>query len=264
MSILNRVRARRIDPDGTGAVGLTSYGIGNLHYRQDQFSPAEGASLWEDFPALVALAEPSLFTILEENFLKVTPSANAIPGWTTTTATSGAVTLDATKGLKIDAGATTANQGVNLQLSSNRFTVAAGKPVWFEGRVRFEGLSSLKIQFGFGLAAIQTAIITGGAVGTDDKIAFDGATTAGTIVSDACASATSGTGTGFTIANNTTYKLGFVAQTNRVDFWVNGAVVQSLTSNIPTSALAPFITVKANGTVQPVCYLERLKAAGLL
>lgn len=249
-----RVRAYRIDPTG----------VGNLCFRDTTISPALGASLWEDCPLLPMVSDPAIGTILDENFLRVTPSSNAIPGWLTTLATSGAVTLDATKGLKIDAGAVTANQGVNLQLTSNRFAVAANKPVWFEARVRFENLATPNVQFLLGLAAIQTALISAGAVGTHDKIAFDGVTTTGAIASDCRASGTQTTGGGLTFANNTTYKLGFKATTTEVKFWVNGSVVATIATNIPSAALAPAIVVQANAVAQPNVFLERLRCVGIL
>lgn len=248
-----RVRFHRINPATTG----------NLHLRDTTLSPALGASLWEDCPILALIADPSIGTVLDENFLKVTPATDAIPGWTTTTATTGAVTLDTAKGLKIDSGAVTAGQGVNLQLTSLPFTVAASKPVWFEGSFRFEGQASLKIQCLIGLAVASTTLITSNAVGTDDKIAFDGVVTNGVLLSDCTKSTTSGTGTGFTVANNTTFKLGIRAYSDKVEFWVNGAVVKTLTANIPTAALTPSIVVQANATVQPIVYVRRLKVIGI-
>lgn len=243
-------------PSGTGTYE-------NLIARNTALSPALGTSLWETCPLLALRSDPSVGTIFEENFLKVTPATNAIPGWTTTTATSGAVTLDAVKGLELDSGAVTAGQGVNLQFTSTPFTVAAGKPVWMEASVRFEGQASLKIQFLFGLATAATALITSNAVGTDDKIAFAGVVTNGVILSNATSGTTVGTGTGFTIANNTTYKLGFYAQTTGVDFWVNGVLVKTLTANIPTTALAPSIVCQANATVQPLVFIRRLTVVGI-
>jgi hypothetical protein len=256
------VRFNRIRTAGGPAGSTTAYE--NLIARDTSLSPTLGTSMWESCPLLALRQDPSVGTILEQNFLGVTPATNAIPGWTTTTATSGAVTLDAVKGLKIDAGAVTAGQGVNIQLTSTPFTVAAGKPVWMEASVRFESLTSLKIQFLFGLAAIQTALITSNAVGTDDKIAFDGVTTAGTIVGDVTASTTSGTTTGLTLVNTTSYKLGIYAQTTGVIFYVNGAQVGStVTANIPTAALSPSFVVQANATVQPLVYVRRLMVVGI-
>ena len=255
------VRYNRTRYSGGPAGSTTPYE--NLIARDTALSPALGTSLWETCPLLALRSDPSVGTIFDHNFLTVTPATNAIPGWTTTTATSGAVTLDAALGLKIDSGATTANQGVNLQLTSTPFTVAAGKPVWFEGQVKITGISGLKIQFLFGLAAIKTTLIATGAVGTDDKIAFDGVTSTGVLTSDCCSSSTSGTGTGVTVANNGIYKLGFYATSTNVDFWVNGVKVSSLTANIPTSALAPSIVVQSNGTTQPIVYLKRLLCVGI-
>ncbi len=238
------------------------YASGNLFFRDTVNSPTVGSSMWENFPWTVFYSDPSVITHLDQQFMGTTPASDAIGGWTTTKVTTGAVTLDAVKGLKVDSGAVTATQGVNLQLTRTPFTIAANKPVWIEGKIRFEGQASLKIQFLFGLAAAQSALIATSAVGTDDKVAFDGVVTNGVILSDACTASTAGTGTGFTIANNTAYKLGIFATTTKADFWVNGVIVKSLTANIPTAALAPSLVVQANATVQPICYVDWIRAAG--
>ena len=235
----------------------------NLFFRDTVLSPAIGASLWENCPLLALRSDPSIGTLYEQNFLGVTPSSDAIPGWTTTKVTSGAVTLDAIKGLSIDSGAVTAAQGMQMQLTSTAVTIASGKPVWLEASIRFEGQSSLKIQFLFGLCAIDTTLIAASAVDTTEKAAFDGVTTTGVIVSDCTLAATSGTGTGFTIVNNTVFKLGIYATTTAVQFWVNGAVVKTLTANIPTAAMSPSIVVQANATVQPICLVRWLRMVGI-
>lgn len=243
--------------------GPTGAPYENLVFKDTALSPAVGGSLWDSCPSLVDLCDPSLAFDLNTDWFGVTPATNNIGGWTTTTVTSGAVTMDATKGLKIDAGATTANQGVNLQGNRTFAQLAANKAVWMEGSFNFTGLTSLKIQFLFGLVAAQTACIASGAVGTDDKIAFDGVTATGVLQADCTASATTTNGTGVTLANSTSYRLGLYATPNNVDFWVNGAKVSSVTANIPTSALAPTVVVQSNGTVQPVVYCSWLRVFAL-
>lgn len=216
------------------------------------------AGLWDDCPLLPFLSDPSYAISYETTFLGSTATSDAIGGWTTTKATSGAVTIDATKGLKIDAGAVTAGQGVNLQMIQTAFTPTTNKPIWMEGKILFGTLASLKIQFLFGLAAAQTALITSNAVGTDDKAAFDGVTTTGVITTDTT-TATATTATGFTIVSATAYKLGMKLTPTACDFWVNGVKVGTSVATLPVAALAPSIVVQGNATVQPIAYLQWLR-----
>lgn len=234
----------------------------NWQFYDDVLSAAQGSSLWETCPLNALRDDPALGAVYREEWLGVTPASSVIPGWTTTQATSGTVTVDTAKGLKVEAGAVTAGQGINLQMNRLAFTIAANKPVWLEASVRFEGMTSLKIQFLFGLAVAGTTLITSNAIGTDEKAAFAAVVTNGVILSNATLSATAGTGTGFTIANNTTFKLGIYATSSAIQYWVNGAVVATLTANIPTAPLSPAIVVQGNATVTPAVYFKNLMVAG--
>lgn len=236
---------------------------GNVYFYDTVLSPTVGTGLWENFPRLAILSDPSVGQEYLQNFLGVTPASNTIGGWTFTQATAGTVTLDATNGLKFDAGAVTANQGVNLQMTRVNHTPTASKGIWLEGSFKFTALTSLKIQFLFGFVTAQTACISGGAIATDSKVAFDGVTTTGVIQSDTTSAATVTNGTGFTIVNNTTYVLGIYATTTQASFYVNRVLVSTSTTNLPSVALAPTITVQANATVEPVVYVNWLRSGSL-
>jgi xanthine/uracil/vitamin C permease (AzgA family) len=70
------------------------------------------------------------------------------------------------------------------------------------------------------------------------------------------------TGTGLTIVDDTYYRLGIIAETTGVRFYVNGALVSTLTTNIPTAALAPALVNQGNATVTSVMNLDRVRILG--
>src|SRR6185312_13102613 len=123
----------------------------NLVFKDTLGSPAVNATLWDNCPLICEQCDPGYGRLLDTRWFGSTAATNAIGGWTTTVATSGTVTIDATKGLKLSAGAATANQGVNFQLQRTAFTPTANKPIWMEASLNFTGLTSLNIQFLFGL-----------------------------------------------------------------------------------------------------------------
>lgn len=239
------------------------------HFFESSQGPLPGATLWEQVPGPLAdLCDPAGFTRYHNDFIEIGVSANAIPGWTTTVATSGTVTQDAALAngaLSISAGAATAGQGINLQLLGLPFKLAANKLVAFEARVQFTALTGPKIQFAVGLAEQITALIAAGALADKNFIGFSGVTTTGVIGSVAQrGTATNSTGTGFTIVNNGWYRLGFIALPGQVAYYVNGAQVASLAvaANIPTVGLAPILVVQANATDTPVVKFDYLRVFG--
>jgi hypothetical protein len=246
---------------------LGGYNYGVPWYYETALGPLPGASLWESAPSAVVHSDPSPLVYYNNDFLELTIASNTFGGWAFTAATSGSVAQDTTGSggiLKLDAGAVTANQGVNFQLNNVPFAVAAGKPVWYEARVKFTGLTSLKVQTFIGLAVTNTAIIAAGASADIDRIGFQGITTTGVLASATHSGAGNlTTGTGLTLVNSTWYRLGFLAQTTGVDFYVDGAKVgTTLATNIPTAALAPAFVCQANATVQPVLNVDYLRVVG--
>lgn len=228
-------------------------------------SPGWGKSVMQKSPILAALCDTSGHVLLRNDFEQLTLASNTIGGWTFTNATSGAITQDTTNPngvLKIDSGATVANQGVNWQLNAPVFKLGTKKPIWYKARFRFTGLTSLKVQALIGLAAPQTALISAGAVSTTDMIALAGVTTTGVLNANTTASATATTAALAAIANSTWYELGIYATPTAAYFFLNGALVATNTTNIPTSALAPAFCCLSNGTVQPVLEVDSILVLG--
>jgi len=235
---------------------LGSYPYSMPYYYESSAGPLPYGSVWCQAPLSAYFSDPASFVRIMQDFDQLTIASNTFGGWTFTQATSGSVAADATVPsgvIKLDAGAVTANQGVNFQLNQIPFKLHATLPTVFEARVK---ISQLRLQAFVGLAAIQTALITSGAVGTDDKIGFAGVSTTGVLQSNTTASSTATTGTGKTITAATYYRLGFVATTSLVTFYVDGVAVSTSTTNIPTAALSPSLVMQAHGTSQPVMSVD--------
>lgn len=245
---------------------IGSYNAQIPYYFETSSGILPGATIWEQAPTAAYYSDPGGFIELFQDFLQTTAASNTVPGWTFTQATSGTIVQDTANpsgALTLSAGAVTANQGVQIQLAQLPFKLHATLPTVFEARVKFTGLTSLKLQAFVGLCAAQTAIITGGAVGTDDKIGFSGVTTTGVLTGNTTAATVATTPTGLTLVNSTWYRLGFVATTTLVTFYVNGVAVSTSTTNIPTAALAPSVVLLANATVTPIMSLDYIRVFGV-
>ncbi len=245
---------------------LATYNYGIPHFFDSGSAAVPGASLWERYGSIAGVCDPQTLVQYSQDFVGVTPATNTINGWTVTAATSGSVVEDtALPGgiVAISAGAVTAGQGINWQMSSLPFKIASGKPVAFEIGGKFSGLSTTpKVQFFVGLAEATTALITSNAFATKVRVGIGGVSTTGVLGSMCRSDSTAVTGTGVTVADATYYRLGFFATSTQVDFYVNGAVVNSITTQIPTTALAPTIVVQANATVTPVFNLDFIRVGG--
>ncbi len=245
---------------------LVSYGYGIPYAYETSAGFLPGGTIWEQAPLAAYYSDPGAFVHLFQDFEQTLAASNTIGNWTGTVATSGTITSDTTNPsgiLLLDAGAVTAGQGVQLQLALAPFKLHATLPTVFEARIKPTGLTSLKFQDFVGLCAPQTAIITSNAVGTDDKIGFSGVTTTGVLRSNTTAAATATLGTGLTVVNSTWYRLGFVATTTLVTFYVNGLAVGTSTTNIPTSAMAPAVTIQSNATVTSAASLDYIRVLGV-
>jgi hypothetical protein len=227
-------------------------------YRSTAESPVKGRSVWERLSVLPHMQDPATRVLFRQDFDQLTIASNTINGWTFTNATSGTITqvTNASNGIvNINAGAATANQGVNWQLNAPVIQLHATRPTILEARVRFTGLTNLRVQALFGMFAISTALIASGAVANVKGLGFAGVTTTGVLAARTY-DASAGSGTGLTVANSTWYRLGIVATTALAEFFVDGVRVSSITSQIPTDPLAPAFVCQANGTDTPVMQVD--------
>lgn len=229
-------------------------------YRSVSESPAKGSTLWEQLSVLPFVQDPRPRLTYMEDFDKHTIATNTFGGWTFTSATSGSIANDTTNPngiVQISAGAATANQGVNWQRNQVAYKLHATKPLLYEARLKIAGLTNLRVQALFGLFATSTALIASGALANVGGIGFGGVTTTGVLAARTY-SGSAGSGAGKTLVNDTWYTFGMVATTASVKFYVDGVLVSTITTPIPTVALAPAFVCQANGTDTPVMHVDYL------
>lgn len=141
------------------------------------------------------------------------------------------------------------NDLVNLQLNGESFTLAAGKPLMMEFDIQTVAIATT--DFVLGLATSTTAALSGANPNANDMIAFgqpagDSSQLLNYLVRGA------GTGafvsTGVTIANATAINCKmFYDGISAIKVWVNNALIATVTANIPTGAMSPFVYTRNVG-----------------
>lgn len=222
------------------------------------------SSLWRTCPLAEYLYDPSIGVLFDYN----ATSYDSSNDWTLTQATSGTAAISTTVpgALLIDSGATTDNQGVNLQNLKAAFVPATNKSLWFEAFLSVSAATPpvTKLQMFVGLAASDTTIIASGAMSTNNRMGhmiLDGGLLVTTFTSDKAGTAT--TKTGPTLVDATTIRLGFfydgVADT--LQQYVNGVASQTAvaTANIPKVAVFPSIVVQSDAVDRPTMLLRSVR-----
>lgn len=210
--------------------------------------------LWEDCPWSEIRDNPGLGIAYFDDFLGPLNLTDT-EGWEIDTTTTGTLTDVAAEGGAIifdSAGSTTADDGINAQLTSCRFLPAAGKTIWFEARVKMNDATD---QYFVGLCATDTSLIAAGAVddasdkcgffhhaaSTDNKIS---SITARTTADDATADVGDN-------ADGVYTTLGFrISGLTSVEFYVNGVLVETgvTAANIPNAAICLSFCSQIEGT----------------
>lgn len=215
--------------------------------------------VWGNAPTLEALYDSTIAIDFRENFSSY-DAASTTGDYILTQATAGtaAISTAVPGALLIDAGATTDDQGVNLQRAKSAFIPAANKSIWAEFNVILTATTPpvTRAQLFVGLAEIDTTIIASGALSTNNHIGWrivDG----GLLVSLFAASkaGTATTATGHTFVAATAVKLGFVydGYADTLQQYINGVPTGSAiaTANIPKVALYPSFVCQSDGTDRP-------------
>lgn len=176
----------------------------------------------------------------------------------------------------VDSGSTTSGQGINVQYTHLGFIPRVDAVICFEGIFRFIDATVFP-QFFFGLAASDTALITGGATGVidqDDFIGFQCLTGDRILLGESSkANVTHSTKvTTVTVTENdthadaTTFKLGVVIDGITGATWfVDGKPIANSTTDgvspnfipgthIPVVFMIPSIVVQTDGTDDPIVY----------
>ncbi len=240
--------------------GFTQAGVSSF-YDPTLSTTYATSSLWRDCPLLAYMFDPSIGVLYDEPF----GSYDATNDWTLTAATSGTGAIDTATypgALKLDAGAVTAAQGVNLQRLKQMILPAAGKDIWAEFNIVLTATTPpvTKGQIYVGLAASDTTIIAAGSQSTNNRIGWQ-IETAGllqmTFTADKAGAAT--TKTGPLLVDATKIRLGFRydGTADTVQQYVNGAALGTAvaTANIAKLAMYPSFVCQADGTDRPNLYL---------
>jgi hypothetical protein len=210
----------------------------NLSIRDEEFSPAQGVSLWETCPQL-ALLDPCVgHTYLEHfhNFVAADWAVTEIGAGGTEALRDGAggqllITTDA-----LD------DDGVQIQKVGEAFIPAAGKPIWFEAKIMLvTAAKDVQSELLVGLAITDTTVIPG----RTDGIYFakaDGSALVGAVTEKASAATT--TAAVLTLVPATWYKFGFWCDgVTTCYLYVNGVLVATHITNIPVVELTPTFAV---------------------
>lgn len=240
--------------------GTTTPG-GRVSYFDPSLSTTYAASsLWKDCPLLEYLFDPSIGSLLDEQFH--TYDAEATVGdyvLTQATAGSAAISTTAPGTLSIDSGSTTATQGANVQRVKSCFIPAAGKDIWAEFTVSFTGVDALNVETAIGLFEVDTSVIASSAVSTSNQIGWTSVTDDGILLFD-CEKAGAGTPrAATTIVSATKVRLGFkVTGVTSIQQYINGVETgtATATANIPVVRLAPTFVCQSGGTDQPVLHVH--------
>jgi hypothetical protein len=222
------------------------------------------AGLWHDAPIMEALFDQSIAVLIDEQFTAYDAAATT-GDYTLTQATSGTAAIDTTYPgtLKIDAGATTQHQGVNLQRLKTAIVPAAGKDIWAEFYIRLTAATPpvTKWQGFIGLAASDTTILPSGAHSTNNRIGWHTLTTENLALTfGADKAGTNTTKTGTTLVDATAIRLGFRydATADTLQQYLNGVATGAAiaTADIPKLAVYPSFVCQSDGTDRPLLYVH--------
>lgn len=218
--------------------------------------------VWAHAPVLENLFDPTLCAFLNEDWQDYETTNGP---YTLTQATSGTAAIDTTAPgrLKMDAGATTANQGAQIQRLKSAWVPAAGKSLWAEFVVMLTATTPpvTKCQLFVGLAASDTTIIAGGAMTTNNRIGWEvlaGGLLQTTFTCDKAGTST--TQTGPLLVDATPIKLGFHyhGASDTLQAYVNGVATGApiTTTNIPKVAVYPSFVCQSDGTDEANLYVS--------
>lgn len=243
--------------------GWTSGG-GRTSVYDPTINSTHPTGLWQHAPLAEYMHSPSIGFMLDETFASYDAAATT-GDYTLTQATAGTAAISTTVpgSLLIDAGATTGNQGVNLQRLKAGFIPAANKSIWAEFYITLTATTPpvTKAQLYVGLAASDTTIIASGSQSTNNRMGWQIQTTellTTTFTADKAGTAT--TKTGPTLVDGTKIRLGFyydgVADT--LQQYVNGVASQTAvaTANIAKLVMYPSFVCQSDGTDRPNLFLH--------
>lgn len=231
-------------------------------------NPTHITGLWRSCPLLEYMFDPSIGTLLNENFQSYDTTATT-GDYLLTQATAGSAAISTTVPgtLSINSGSTTSTHGANVQRIKSQFIPAAGKDIWAEFNVSFTGVGNLNVETAIGLFELDTTVIASSAVSTSNGIGWTSVTDDGVLLFDTEKATASATRAATTIVSGTRVRLGFyVSGVTSITQYIDGVATgtDTATANIPIVALYPTFVCQSAGTDQPVLHVHGYRIFQLL
>jgi hypothetical protein len=239
--------------------------------RDVNLSLPSASDFWKDCPLDVIIQDPSFGLIREDHFTHFT---TAHEGWTSVLTDSGTATIAAATSaylggcVAIVASDETIvnNDEAYIGLANKSFILAAGKDLWFEAAVKFTEASTNVANIIAGLASTYAAeTLQNDGVGPPDN--YDGIVffkVDGGTVWQAESSATTTQQTSSSVGTRVSgswTRLGFkVSGVTKIDFYVNGALVTTHATTLPTAAMGIIFGVKNGSASTETLYVDYVRA----
>ena len=214
--------------------------------------------IWDDSKWLEVVLDPTKGVAYFDDFMGPVDVTTG-DGYTITQVNSGTISTVADEEggvLLVDSGGhTSADDGVNVQLTNCMVKPAAGRIIRFETRVKFNDNSANTSQFAIGLAGIDTTVIAAGVLDdtVDKALWFHHAATTADKMS-VCAARTNAEDIDAdkaTTVDDTYIKLGFVINgITNVQWYANGVLVHTsdVAANIPNAVMCLTFVAQVEGT----------------
>jgi hypothetical protein len=228
----------------------------------------ESGKLWKDCPWADIKDSLNRGYAFEDDFLTFNPTGTV---YTSTSATSGTTALDDAAGgvLLLDSGATVQGQGETMQMGTTVgecWVTSTTGDLWFETRIKVVDTYD-DCELFAGLSEIDTSLIASQANTSANHIGFECVTNDGVLTfhAEVAGTRTSASATIGTLAEDTWVKLGFhVKRRNKILVYVDGVLMDTLTTGFPLLEMTPSFVCQAGGTADPILHIDWFRVAAEL
>ena len=207
--------------------------------------------IWSKAP-IEGLCDPKYASFFFDDFFAYVTADE----WTAAGDSAAVTVTDARNGvLNITPGAVTDTHAAMIHTTAQHWAIDAAKKIYFEAAITCTETGSLLASLFCGMSAgtfgSDVPLVDAGTPTTDDRIAFWRTDTTGTYWSCGVSDGTTqdDADTAITFVSGTEYRLGFIADVNSVEFYINDSLVRTVTDagDIPDTEMNICIAVK-NGS----------------
>tara|TARA_R110000824_G_scaffold13979_3_gene60104 strand:- start:3913 stop:4659 length:747 start_codon:yes stop_codon:yes gene_type:complete len=237
---------------------MSAFTKGITNFQEEGSLVGQSYKLWKDCAIETLANDYNRGYVFKDNFLTL-PTGK----YTATQATAGTFALGDDEGgvALADCNSTTVTQGINVQLNSTvgaAFRTQASGKLWFEARLKASDIATGP-EFFCGLSSIDTTIIGTSANTSANHIGFESVSDDGVLLfhAEVAGVRTSGTATIHTLVEDTYVRLGFkVVDRARIEVYVNGAKVDTLTAGFPLVGMVPSLVCQSDGATDSIVHLD--------